>query len=359
MKTLLALATMALALILPATAGAATVGTTTVHSGGASTAKGVAKAYRFTAPSTGQVDRLNVYLDGASTASKVEVGLYSGSDSSAGTRRGWCVISSPQANAWNRCSFTAYSISAGAYYWLALLHPSGSSGKLQYREGQVSGAPASYLSRNRSLPSLPSTWTNASRSSGAYQASIYADQAGSPPPDGDGDGVPDSSDQCPGTPAGTPVDANGCPTTLPPPTPTPEPPAANFSVTPNPAVWGQAVAVRVDGHLRRRPCTYRWFHGGATSTDEIEAGAAQPNTKASVHLHGEPILVRAGQHHAPRDGRVRRHRHGNEDVPDRRRRADADPDSGADARPGSQPCGLPERVEHRVRRATLTAPLAI
>src|SRR5687768_3223043 len=65
MKTLLALATMAPALILPATAGAATVGTTTVHSGGASTAKGDAKAYRFTAPSTGQVDRLNVYLDDA------------------------------------------------------------------------------------------------------------------------------------------------------------------------------------------------------------------------------------------------------------------------------------------------------
>ena len=29
--------------------------------------------------------------------------------------------------------------------------------------------------------------------------------------DSDGDGVPDSKDQCPGTPAGAPVDANGCP----------------------------------------------------------------------------------------------------------------------------------------------------
>ena len=182
MKTLLAPATMALALILPATAGAATVGTTTVHSGGASTAKGDAKAYRFTAASSGPVDRLNVYLDDANTASEVEVGLYSGADSSAGTRRGRCVISSPQANAWNRCTFTAYSISAGAYYWLALLHPSGASGNLKYREGQVSGAPASYLSEYRSLPSLPATWTNASQSGDAYQASIYADQAGSPPP---------------------------------------------------------------------------------------------------------------------------------------------------------------------------------
>ncbi len=30
------------------------------------------------------------------------------------------------------------------------------------------------------------------------------------PSDSDGDGVPDSRDRCPGTPAGTPVDANGC-----------------------------------------------------------------------------------------------------------------------------------------------------
>lgn len=31
-------------------------------------------------------------------------------------------------------------------------------------------------------------------------------------PDADGDGVPDATDACPGTPAGTPVGANGCPT---------------------------------------------------------------------------------------------------------------------------------------------------
>ena len=127
-----------------------------MHSRDASTAEGDAKAYRFTAASTGQVDRLNVYLDGASTASRVEVGLYSGSDSSAGARgRGWCVIDSPQANAWNRCTFTAVSVTAGAYYWLALLHPLGASGRLQYREGQVAGAPESYLSKDRSLQSLP------------------------------------------------------------------------------------------------------------------------------------------------------------------------------------------------------------
>ena len=51
-----------------------------------------------------------------------------------------------------------------------------------------------------------------------------------PPPDADGDGVPDASDQCPGTPAGTPVDATGCPTSTPPPTNGPFPDASNTGV---------------------------------------------------------------------------------------------------------------------------------
>ena len=79
MKTLVIVAALAAALVLPATAGAVTVGTSTVYSSSSSNGRGVAQAYRFTAPSSGQVNRLNLYLDGASTASKIEVGLYSGS----------------------------------------------------------------------------------------------------------------------------------------------------------------------------------------------------------------------------------------------------------------------------------------
>ena len=47
-----------------------------------------------------------------------------------------------------------------------------------------------------------------------------------PPLDTDGDGVPDTLDQCPGTVAGTTVDTSGCPvqSTLPPPPPPPLPP---------------------------------------------------------------------------------------------------------------------------------------
>ncbi|MBD8755554.1 OmpA family protein [Pseudomonas coleopterorum] len=43
--------------------------------------------------------------------------------------------------------------------------------------------------------------------------------------DEDGDGVPDSRDKCPGTPKGTPVDANGCPPSAPAPMPVAAEPA--------------------------------------------------------------------------------------------------------------------------------------
>jgi hypothetical protein len=46
-------------------------------------------------------------------------------------------------------------------------------------------------------------------SSGAYTLTVTVTVP--PPIDSDGDGVPDGSDNCPGTPPGTPVDANGCP----------------------------------------------------------------------------------------------------------------------------------------------------
>ena len=47
--------------------------------------------------------------------------------------------------------------------------------------------------------------------SSAFAATITLTGADAPPPDADGDGVPDASDACPGTPAGTTVDATGCP----------------------------------------------------------------------------------------------------------------------------------------------------
>lgn len=54
--------------------------------------------------------------------------------------------------------------------------------------------------------------------------------------DEDGDGVPDSRDKCPGTPKGTPVDANGCP----PPAPAPMP----VAVEPAPMPKEETIVIR-------------------------------------------------------------------------------------------------------------------
>jgi hypothetical protein len=183
MKRLAALAVPALALIVPASAGAAVVGTTTVYSPVTKNSKGVAQAYRFTARSSGRVDRLSVYLHRTSTASKVTVGLYSGSASRARTRRAQCTIASPRANAWNHCSISASTVTRGKYYWLAVLQPERSKGRLRYRHGRKPRGAVTYVSKRKRLPSLPSRWRNGARQ-GSYQASIYASTYGSAPPVG-------------------------------------------------------------------------------------------------------------------------------------------------------------------------------
>src|SRR3954471_4963086 len=105
MKALVVLAAMAVVLVMPSTVGAATLGATHVYSPRAHKAKGAAVAYRFRARLTSTVDRLRFFLDSTSTARKVQVGLYSGSASSARRRRARCMISTPRRNAWNQCSF--------------------------------------------------------------------------------------------------------------------------------------------------------------------------------------------------------------------------------------------------------------
>lgn len=78
--------------------------------------------------------------------------------------------------------------------------------------------------------------------------------------------------------------------------PAPPPlPVANFSISPNPAVWDQPTTFTSTGTCADAPCTYRWFHGGTGSTDEIEAGAAQPNTTAQHTYTSNPFWFGPGE----------------------------------------------------------------
>jgi hypothetical protein len=63
-------------------------------------------------------------------------------------------------------------------------------------------------------------------------------------------------------------------------------PRVDFAVTPNPAVRNTPTTFISTGRCRDAPCTYRWFHGDGSTNEEIEAGAAQPNTQASFTYTG-------------------------------------------------------------------------
>jgi hypothetical protein len=191
MRRLILLMALALAsaLLTTPTAGATTLEAAPVFSRAVSNPIGTAQAYPFTADDGGTVDRLSLYLDGANAASRLELGLYSGTTSNATSRLGSCAIATPQTDAWNSCTIPAATVTAGATYWLAYLEPTGSSGTLQYREGIVPGAATTYMSEDHGLASLPSTWSNGTAYWGGYRASIYADQS-APPGDDEGDSAP-------------------------------------------------------------------------------------------------------------------------------------------------------------------------
>lgn len=133
---------------------------------------GQAQDFRFAAPGSGVVSRLSVYLDRANTAASVELGIYSGSRSSAGARLARCAIHAPRPAAWNRCSIRKVRVQKGATFWLAVIHPRGSNGTLRYRT--TGGSGASYVSLSPALESLPRSWRNGPNRSPRH-ASILAD----------------------------------------------------------------------------------------------------------------------------------------------------------------------------------------
>src|SRR5439155_6799348 len=224
----------------------ASIGPTTPGSSVDSNTPGRAQDYKNTATATGAVNQLSVYLDASNTASKVELGLYRSS-----SRLADCVVTAPVASAWNRCTVPAVNVTQGTVYYTAILQPRGTSGVIKYRNDGSHGR--TWGSASFTLSALPSSWSNGP-DWGAQTGSIYANDSSatsqsSPPPtqptDSDGDGVPDSMDQCPGTPAGTQVDSTGCaiqtPTAPPPPSSAGGSTGSNVFPTPSntgtPAGW--------------------------------------------------------------------------------------------------------------------------
>jgi hypothetical protein len=168
-------------LLLPAcSASAGQVGSATVYSSSTSNAVGRAQVYRYQPSTAGALDQLSVYLDASNTARPV-LALYTGTSTNATTLQRSCTVPSPPVAGWNRCSVASYTLTAGAYYWLGLLQPSGTSGSLQYREGTVAGVKSNIASPTYSA--FPATWPSGGANFTGYAASLYAAPAPTPVPD--------------------------------------------------------------------------------------------------------------------------------------------------------------------------------
>jgi hypothetical protein len=118
---------------------------------------GLAEAFQYTASAGGTANRVTIYIDGASTAKQVVVGLYTNTGANnPGNLLTQVTIANPVNGTWNSAIMPAANISAGANYWIAVLGPVG-SGTVRFRD--VSSGARAQTSAQSSLSSLPATWS--------------------------------------------------------------------------------------------------------------------------------------------------------------------------------------------------------
>ena len=130
---LMTAAVLGLLLGAPATALAGgSVGTPSVYSTTHAAHAGRALAFRSFASASGRVGRLNVYLAPTSSARRVELGLYGNRSGRPSKRLGRCVVTAPQPGTWNSCAMPATTIRQGVAYWMTLLQPRRSKGRLRF-----------------------------------------------------------------------------------------------------------------------------------------------------------------------------------------------------------------------------------
>ena len=118
----------------------------------------MAEAFPVTAPKTGQVSSLYVFLDRSNTAATAWVGLYTSWYRHPRTLLTQSIISNPLAGQWNAVAVPPVQVTQGRRYWIALL---GLNGQIQFRDS--TSYCHSETSQQTNLASLPGTWSTGSR----------------------------------------------------------------------------------------------------------------------------------------------------------------------------------------------------
>jgi len=121
-------------------------------------AAGSAEGFRYVAEATGQASRLSLYIDSGSTASRVDLGIYSDDNNHPGTLLASSTISAVRAVEWNTTLLNTTAIlTKGTAYWIGFI---GTGGTLNYRD-QSTGNCSESTSSN-SITALPTTWNSGS-----------------------------------------------------------------------------------------------------------------------------------------------------------------------------------------------------
>ncbi|MDP9123638.1 MAG: PQQ-binding-like beta-propeller repeat protein, partial [Pseudomonadota bacterium] len=135
----------------PVLAGTQVIGST--HDGNV---LGMAEAFQATAAGCdGTANAINLYVDAASTAGTVVVGLYADNGGHPGMLLTQAALASPVAGAWNRVPVPAAALTAGSPYWLAVLGTT--RGTVAFR---TSAGCRSEVSASSALTTLPTTWAS-------------------------------------------------------------------------------------------------------------------------------------------------------------------------------------------------------
>jgi hypothetical protein len=134
---------------------------------------GTAEAFRYTATGAGTAGKLGLYLDSASAATKVVVGLYTNSSAGdPGVLLTSGTITNPKAGAWNTVTVPATGVTSGTGYWLAVLAPA-KAGTIKFRDLPDGTGGPTQTSAQKSLMSLPDSWKAGTRFANS-PASLFA-----------------------------------------------------------------------------------------------------------------------------------------------------------------------------------------
>jgi hypothetical protein len=245
---------------------------------------GTSEAFGYTAGQSGTATSISVYL--------TRLALYADASGKPGALLDRATLSS-NASGWVTAPLAGgVQVIQGTRYWLVIAAYS-SYRTVTYRDAGNSGSSLDYSGYGVRNPySIAAQWHS-------NPASVYLSGTTSPPPppppaDADNDGVPDSTDQCSDTPAGTQVDSTGCPVVNPP----PPPPPGDYTL-PADRAYDWNPGLNAVGGIPNRTNVYRTLTpsgGDDTATIQAALDGCPTNgvvqlTAGTFHISGQGVAI--------------------------------------------------------------------